>query len=734
MSVNKQIKKQTVEIGGKTITLEIGHFAEQASAAVLVTCGETVVHVTVMAGRENPALGYFPLSVDYQEKLYAAGIIKGSRWVKREGKPTDEAILRARLIDRSIRPLFPKGYMNEVQVAVAILSYDGENNPDILGLIGASAGLSLSEIPFQGPIAAVRVCLDEENNLVLNPDRSAELTSKLDLIVSGSKEAIVMVEAGANEVSEQKALEGLKLAHQEIKKITATIDALVDEVKPTKQVVTPASIDEAVSKKIISFAKKDADNLVTKLQKGASKKELYTIIDATKEEFEDTDPKTISNLIEDYFTKQLRNQLFTKDIRPDGRKSDNIRDLSSRVGILPRVHGSGVFKRGATQALTIVTLGSPSLSQLIEDMDGETTKRYMHHYTFPPFSVGETGRMGWPSRREIGHGALAERALLPMIPDEDDFPYAIRVVSEVMSSNGSTSMASVCGSTLSLMDAGVPLKKPVAGIAMGLMKEGDKHIVLTDIQGLEDHIGDMDFKVAGTKDGITALQMDIKISGIPFDVLEKALTQAKVARLQILDSMLETLPEARKELSIYAPKVKNLTIPVSKIGELIGPGGKNIKKIIADTECQVDVNDEGKVVITGVDPDKLEQAYTWVDGLTREITVGEEFDGQVVRVENFGAFVELLPGRDGMVHVSKLSPNFIKDINEVVSLGDTIHVRVKEIDDQGKVGLTTLTTEQEEEARNSRPPRDFNSRSNDRRSTPNRNRPQSRDRFPKRGR
>ncbi|MFC1627351.1 polyribonucleotide nucleotidyltransferase [Patescibacteria group bacterium] len=704
MTTSKDVTKQTVEINGKLITFEIGHYAEQASAAVLVSSGDTVVHVTVMAGRENHDLGYFPLSVDYQEKLYAAGIIKGSRWVKREGKPTDEAILRARLIDRSIRPLFPKAYMNEVQVAAAVLSYDGQTDPDMLALCGTSAALSVSEIPFQGPIAAVRVGLDEKDQFIINPTKAQQEASKLDLIVSGSDKAVVMVEAGANEVAEAQAFKGLKLAHTEIKKIVAVINQLVKAVGKQKQETVAPKTDESVKKQILDKAKTSADDLVVKMQKGVSKKELYDIIDAVQQQLEELDPALVKQVIEDYFTKSLRDQLFSKKVRPDGRKSDKIRQLSSKVGLLPRTHGSAVFKRGATQALTIATLGSPSLSQLIEDMDGETTKRYIHHYTFPPFSVGETGRIGWPSRREIGHGALAERALEPMIPDEEAFPYTIRVVSEIMSSNGSTSMAAVCGSTLSLMDAGVPLKKPVAGIAMGLMKQGDEHIVLTDIQGLEDHIGDMDFKVAGTKDGITALQMDIKISGIPFEVLETALNQAKVARLEILDSMLKTIDKPRAKVSAFAPKIKTLNIPIDKIGELIGPGGKNIKKIIADTECEVDVNDEGRVVITGIDAAKLEQAYTWVDGLTREIQAGEEFDGKVVRIENFGAFVELLPGRDGMVHVSKLSTGFVKDVNEVVKMGDTLHVRVLKIDDMGRIDLTALTPEQEEQARASRPP------------------------------
>ena len=716
MSQFKSITK-SVTVNGQEITFELGKFAEQASAAVLVKSGDTVVHVTVVGGPVNKSLGYFPLSVDYQEKLYASGIIKGSRWVKREGKPTDEAILRARLIDRSIRPLFPKGYKNEVQVVAMVLSYDQTNEPDMLALCGTSAALSLSSIPFQGPIAAVRVGLDDKGQTILNPTIKQQETSSLDLVVSGSKEAVVMVEAGAKEVTEADTLKALEAGHQEIQKITAVIDELVKEAGVKKTEFVPEPTDEAIKKQVLDKTKLELDDLVKSMQTGASYKTLYDLKDATVEELEDLDSSLVKDTIDEYFSASLRNQLFAKKVRPDGRKTDQLRELSSEVSILPRTHGSGLFKRGSTQALTVATLGSPSLEQLIEDLEGETSKRYIHHYNFPPYSVGETGRVGWPSRREIGHGALAERALEPVLPSEDDFPYTIRVVSEIMSSNGSTSMASVCGSTLSLMDAGVPITKPVAGIAMGLMTDGKDYLVLTDIQGLEDHIGDMDFKVAGTKDGITALQMDIKVSGIPFEVLTKALEQAKTARLSILDNMLKAIAKPKDQVSEFAPKVKTLSIPVDKIGELIGPGGKNIKKIIAETECEVNVDDDGRVTITGVDATKLDQAFTWVDGLTREIEAGEEFDGKVVRIENFGAFVELLPGRDGLVHVSKLSTEFVKDINQVVKMGDTLHVRVNEIDDQGRVSLTTLTPEQEEQARQNRPPRPSGG-FNDRRSGP----------------
>lgn len=708
----KDLVKKTVQINHKDITFELGHFAEQATAAVLVRSGDTVVHVTVVAGKENPDLDYFPLSVEYQEKLYASGIIKGSRWVKRDGRPTDEAILRARLIDRSIRPLFPSNYLKEVQVIATVLSYDQENDADILALCATSAALSISNIPWQGPIAAVRVGLNDQAELIINPTRTEQKTSQLDLVVSGSDQAIVMVEAGANEVSEAQTLEALKAGHQAIKTIIATINELVAGISPKKEILPATKTDPSLVKQVISKTKTSLDGLISRLQASTHEKVadfgLAEITAAFLATLPEADPDQVKAIINDYFKSTLRQITFAKKIRADGRKPDQIRPLSSQVGLLPRTHGSAVFKRGATQALTITTLGSPSLEQLIEDMEGETSKRYIHHYAFPPFSVGETGRIGWPSRRDVGHGALAERALEPVIPDENIFPYTIMVVSEIMSSNGSTSMASVCGSTLSLMDAGVPIKKPVAGIAMGLIAKLEKDtikdfIVLTDIQGLEDHLGDMDFKVAGTKDGITALQMDIKISGITFDVLETALKQAKTARLTILEHMLTTLAKPREKVSAFAPKISTLNIPQEKIGELIGPGGKNIRQIIKETECQVDVDDDGRVVITGTNPQNLQKAITWIDGMTREFKVGEEFDGKVVRIEPFGAFVELLPGRDGLVHVSRLSTGYVADPNTIVNLGDILHVRVREIDDLGRVSLTTLTPEQEQQASQNRP-------------------------------
>jgi len=682
---------KTVTVNNQAITLEIGRFAEQATSAVLVRCGDTVVHVTVVSGQENPALGYFPLTVDYQEKLYASGMIKGSRWVKRDGRPTDEAILRSRLIDRSIRPLFPAGYMKEVQVVATVLSYDSQAYPEILALIGASAALSLSPIPWNGPVGAVRLKDD-----------------KLDLVVSGSKEAIVMVEAGGNEAPESDILAKLELGHQEIKKIIQAIEDLVKQAGQKKEVFVKPEINPEIKTQVLAKTKTLIADLIDQVRKSQHEKTadhgLAEIISACVADLPEADPKQIAEIIHEYFREILRHQTLTKKLRVDGRKPDEIRQLSSEVGLLPRTHGSAMFKRGATQALTITTLGSPNLEQLIEDLEGETSKRYIHHYIFPPFSVGECGRIGFPSRREIGHGALAERALEPMLPDETEFPYTIHVVSEIMSSNGSTSMASTCGSTLSLMDAGVPLKKPVAGIAMGLIFKDEKtYVILTDIQGLEDHLGDMDFKVAGTKDGVTALQMDIKISGINFNLLKEALASAKTARLKILDHMLKTLAKPRPHLSPYAPKIVTLNIPVEKIGELIGPGGKTIKKIIKETECQVDVDDDGRVVITGIDSFKLKQAQDWVSGLTREFKVGEEFDGKVVRVEAYGVFVELFPGREGLCHVSRMSTSYVADPHTIAKLGDILHVRIREIDDQGRLSLTCLTSEQEQQVAQNRP-------------------------------
>ncbi len=723
--------KKELQIGDKTLTVEIGKFSEQVSAAVLVTCGETVVHTTVALGRKVD-LGYFPLSVEFAEKLYAGGIIKGSRWVKRDGRPTDDVILKARVIDRSLRPMFPDGITHEVQVICTVFSFDGENDPDMLGLLGSAIGLAISDIPFDGPLAGLRIGYRKaDNSYLINPSNTERETSDLDLIVSGTAASIVMVEAGADEVSETVMVESLLKSQDIFKTLCAEIQAIADEVGKEKIVLVDDSYaeKEAATESLAARIQADYEKEVRaalikegKLQ-DAELPALVEKISATlnkglTEEELITDSQ-IKAAINNLFKKLARVMIVDEGVRPDDRKTDEIRPIWCEVDVFPRTHGSAMFKRGATQAVTITTLGNPTLGQLIESIEGEETRHYMHHYNMPPYASGEAGRFGFPKRREIGHGALAERALLPMIPSQAEFPYAIHVVSEIMSSNGSTSQASVCGSTMSLMAAGVPLKRPVAGIAMGLMTLEDRYAVLSDIQGLEDHIGDMDFKVAGTAEGITAIQMDIKLKGITREVLEKALEQARVGRLHILGKMLECIAEPRTVLSPYAPKIVQVTIPGDRIGELIGPGGKMIKSIIESTgaEINVDENEDktlGLVNISSPDQEKIDKAVHIITNMMRVIKVGEEFDGDITRVESYGAFAEYLPGREGLIHVSNMSTEYVGDASELVKVGDRVHIRVSEIKDDGKIGLSLLTPEQEEERKASRPPGGGGDRGGDR--------------------
>lgn len=715
MTDNKAVlKTESLDIDGKVFTLQTGRFGVQANGAVEVRVGDTIVLATVVASRRDTTLNYFPLQVEYQEKLYAGGKIKGSRWVKREGRPSDEAILTARLIDRSIRPLFPKSFKKDVQVVVTVLSVDGENDPDIPALLGASAALAISDIPWSGPIGAVRIG-HKDKSLFANPTHTDREFSDLDLVVSGSSKAIVMVEAGASEVSEETVVEAFDYAQDRIKKICSSINKLVAKCGKPKQIVVADNPAKELVNSVTAKSKKVIEEILQKGSKGEFDiKPLWQLKDDLVQAAEDEDKKYIADIVDNLWMTSARKQILEKGIRADGRKLDQIRDLDIQVGILPRTHGSAIFRRGSTHALTITTLGSPSQGQLLETMEGEETKRYIHHYFMPPFSVGETGRMGWPSRREIGHGALAERALEPMIPDEDKFPYTIRIVSEITSSNGSTSMASVCGSTMSLMDTGVPIKKPVAGIAMGLiMDKNNKFAVLTDIMGEEDHLGDMDFKVAGTADGITALQMDIKVLGVSKDVLTKALAAAKKARLFILAAMLKVLPAPRSSLSQYAPKIAVLHIDPEKIGGVIGSGGKTIKNIISTTGCMVDVEDDGSVFITGTDALAVEKALSWVDSLTRELQVGEIYEeSEVKRILPFGAFVEVLPGREGLVHVSQM-PGRPNHPEQAVKIGQKVKVRVAEIDNLGRVNLSMLFGEEAE--KNPLQPRPSRPRFQDRR-------------------
>lgn len=701
-----------VEFAGRTMHFETGELALQATSTILASLGDTTVLVTVVQGNVREDLGYFPLTVEYVERLYAGGRIKGSRWVKREGRPSDDAILIGRLIDRSIRPLFPKEYKNEVQVAVTVLSVDGENEPDILALNAVSAALAISPIPWNGPIGAIRMGhikdpKGEGREFLLNPTTTEASLSELDLVVSQTKEKTHMIEAGALQVPDDVFVEAVRAAHAETQKVISAIEDFAKKNGQSKiTVATSSKISEMAAK--IEKSYKDEitaliDNAANKESGGSGRDELVDkIFDQEKmtDPTAEVDKKVIAQAIEYVMYKQIRTLAVNKAKRPDGRKIDEIRELGAQVGVLPRTHGSAIFQRGLTQALTVVTLGSPRMEQLIESAEGEESKRYIHHYSMPPYSVGETGRFGTPSRREIGHGALAERALEPVIPSKDKFPYTIRVVSEILSSNGSTSMASTCGSTLALMDAGVPIISPVAGISVGMMSEGDKYVLLTDILGLEDFSGDMDFKVAGTKDGITAVQLDVKIPGLTDKQVEETVAQAKTARMTILEKMLSVLPESRTHISAFAPKIELIQVPVEKIGEIIGPGGRIIKNIIAQTGAEVDVEDDGTVTVTGTDEEALRKASEWVKGIIREVQPGEEFEGEVKRILPFGAFVEFLPGKEGMVHVSQMSTGFVKSPEEVVNLGDKVKIRVVEIDDQGRVNLSMLFgADAEEKAR-----------------------------------
>lgn len=718
--------EKILKLDTKEIKIVTGGFAHQADAAVMASCGGTVVMATVVAQDLQRDIGYFPLTVEYQERLYAGGRIKGSRWVKREGRPSDDEILTARLIDRSIRPLFPKDYKKEVQVIITVLSVDLENPPDVIAGLATSAALSLSPIPWQGPVGMVRVG-SKDKKLLINPVDEEIASSDLDLIVSSTKDAVVMIESGANEVSEEQMIKSIEKAHEENQKLVKFIAEVVKEYGKEKEKIEKKTINKDLYKKVKDLFEKQADEAI----KGMANKDMsYADFDQMKagiaDSFEEDEKEAVYSVIEEVFSQKVRKMLLSGK-RPDGRKMDELRKLSAEVSVLPRTHGSAIFNRGLTQALTIATLGAPSLEQLIESAEGEESKRYIHHYSMPPYSVGEAGRVGSPKRREIGHGALAERALFPVIPSKMEFPYTIRLVTEVLSSNGSTSMASTCGSTLALMDAGVPIKSPVAGIAMGLVIENEKEFgILTDIVGMEDGNGDMDFKVAGTKDGITALQLDVKTLKLTLPILKKALEAGKKARLEILDVMQKAIETPREKVSEYAPTIKRIEIDKEKIGELIGPGGKTIKAIIATTGADVDVDDEGVVFVSSTDEKQVDEAIKQVQAIVKDPEVGEIYEGEVKKLLSFGAFVEILPGKEGMVHVSDISTEFVKDPGDVLEVGQIVKVKVKEIDDLGRVNLTMLLDEKAQKqksrsgggngGRHSRPQRRSGGRSDKRRS------------------
>lgn len=682
----------TTEVAGRKLTIETGKYAQQAGGSCIVRCGDTAVLVTATASaKPREGIDFFPLSCEFEEKMYAVGKIPGG-FIKREGRPTEKAVLTSRLIDRPLRPLFPKNYRNDVQVIATVLSVDQDIPPAVYAMIGSSVALSISDIPFAGPTAAVVVGM-VDGEYILNPTLEQMEASRLNLTVAGTKDAVMMVEAGAKELSEDEMLEAILFAHEEIKRICAFISDIQAEIGEEKQVIAPEEHDEDFDAKVTEAVKERVEWSLDTFDRYEREARQEQIKQDAFEAFGEEDPekiKRIDGIIYDLTKQVVRRKITQQGVRPDGRKTTEVRPIWSEVGILKRPHGSGVFTRGQTQVMTILTLGSMSEVQSLDGLSPEHCKRYMHQYNMPPYSVGETRMMRGPGRREIGHGALAERALEPMIPDEETFPYALRLVSEVISSNGSTSMASVCASTLALMDGGVPIKKPVAGVAMGLIKdtENDSVTILTDIQGLEDFLGDMDFKVAGTKDGITAIQMDIKIKGIDRDILTRALAQAKEGRMHILGKMMETIDQPREHLSEYAPKIVCFTINPEKIGEVVGPRGKTINKIIAETGVTIDIEDDGKVYICTPDQEAADLARKMIEGIVKEIEVGEVYLGKVVRIMPFGAFVELLPGKDGMVHISKLARERVEKVEDVVNIGDDILVKVIEIDDKGRINLT----------------------------------------------
>ncbi len=683
------IKSVETTIGGRKLKIETGRVAKQANGSVIVTYGDTLVLVTACATEEKrEGLDFLPLTVDYRENTYAAGKFPGG-FNKREGKPTEKEVLTSRLIDRPIRPLFPKGYHNDTQVIGLVFSADGENDPDILSVIGASASLYISNIPFTTPIGCVRIGYLKDK-LVVNPSTSQMEESLLNLVVAGHKDGIVMVECSSKEVSEDIIVEGLSLAHEEIKKIVEIEEELFELISPEKWVVEEESFPDAIVSDLKDkFKEKIFEALHTpgKLNSNRAMKNVKSEI--VELAGEDEEKRILYGKIFD----QLKEEIFREDLiqngrRPDGRAFNEIRPISIEVGLLPRTHGSALFTRGETQAMVTVTLGTKEDIQLMDTLDGESEKTFMVHYNFPPFSVGEVAFMRAPGRREVGHGALAEKALKYLIPPEEKFPYTIRVVSDILESNGSSSMATVCGGSLALMDAGVPIKKAVAGIAMGLVKEGDDYVVLSDIAGFEDHYGDMDFKVAGTRDGVTALQMDIKISGVSEEIMKEALKQAKEGRFYILDRMDEAISKPRATLSPYAPRVYYLNIPQAKIKDLIGPGGKNIKAIIEETDVKIDIEPDGVVKVYAVGAENGKRALELIKRVSQEAEVGKVYEGKVKRIESYGAFVEIFPGTEGLLHISEISHRRIRSVSDVLKIGDVVSVKVIGIDAPNKIKLS----------------------------------------------
>ncbi|MCT8139864.1 polyribonucleotide nucleotidyltransferase [Anaerobacillus sp. CMMVII] len=697
-----ETQKFSIDWAGRELTFEIGEFAKQANGAVMVRYGETAVLATVTASKSPKPLNFFPLTVNYEERLYAAGKIPGG-FIKREGRPSENAILTSRLIDRPIRPLFPEGFRNEVQVISIVMSIDQNCSPEMAAMVGSSLALSISDIPFDGPIAGVTVGRID-GDFIINPTTEQLEKSDIHLVVAGTKDGINMVEAGSEEVSEEVMLEAIMFGHEEIKRLVAFQEEIIAKLGTIEKTeIILHKVDAELEASVREFADLELRQAVQVTEKHARQAAIDAVMEkavAHFEETEDLDLGEVKEVLHIIVKEEVRRLITKEKVRPDGRAKDEIRPLTSKVDILPRTHGSGLFTRGQTQALSICTLGALGDVQILDGLGIEESKRFMHHYNFPLFSVGETGPIRGPGRREIGHGALGERALEPIIPSEKTFPYTIRLVSEVLESNGSTSQASICASTLAMMAAGVPIKAPVAGIAMGLIAEGEDYTVLTDIQGMEDHLGDMDFKVAGTKDGITALQMDIKISGINRAILEEALEQARQGRLHILDNMLSAISEPKTELSEYAPKILMLSINPDKIRDVIGPSGKVINKIIEETGVKIDIEQDGTVFIASTNQEMNARAKQIIEDIVREVEVGQTYLGTVKRIEKFGAFVEIFKGKDGLVHISQLAEERVNKVEDVVAIGDEILVKVTEVDNQGRVNLSHKAVLKEQKQEN----------------------------------
>lgn len=689
----------SMDWAGRKLTVEIGQLAKQANGAVLVRYGDTGILSTATASKEPKNLDFFPLTVNYEERLYAVGKIPGG-FIKREGRPSEKAILASRLIDRPIRPLFADGFRNEVQVVSMVMSVDQDCSSEMAAMFGSSLALCVSDIPFEGPIAGVSVGrIDGE--FIINPTVEQAERSDIHLVVAGTKDAINMVEAGAEEVPEEIMLEAIMYGHEEIKRLIAFQEEIATEVGKEKMEVVLYEVDKDLEAEVRGICEKDMITAIQVQEKHAREDAINAVKNEIIAKYEEQEAdeetlKQVKSILDKIVKGEVRRLITEEKIRPDGRRLDVIRPLSSEIGVLPRTHGSGLFTRGQTQALSVCTLGALGDVQILDGLGIEEEKRFMHHYNFPNFSVGETGPMRGPGRREIGHGALGERALEPIIPSEKDFPYTIRLVSEVLESNGSTSQASICASTLAMMDAGVPIKAPVAGIAMGLIMSGEHYSILTDIQGMEDHLGDMDFKVAGTSKGVTALQMDIKIAGLSREILEEALQQAKKGRMQILESMLTTIAEPKKELSKYAPKILTMMINPDKIRDVIGPSGKQINKIIEETGVKIDIEQDGTVFISSADEEMNNKAQKIIEDIVREVEVGQMYLGKVKRIEKFGAFVEIFSGKDGLVHISELAEERVGKVEDVVSIGDELLVKVTEIDKQGRVNLSRKAVLREE--------------------------------------